>query len=86
MFREITRGGDRQEVADVGDVAAALADGDLAKATLLPAAPVGERAWIQFELPQAQTIRGVTFVTAGGELFWGNDRLEQALRWAKRDA
>ena len=25
-----------------------------------------------------------TFVTAGGELFWGNDRLEQALRWAKR--
>ena len=25
-----------------------------------------------------------TFITAGGELFWGNDRLEQALRWAKR--
>jgi 2-hydroxychromene-2-carboxylate isomerase len=25
-----------------------------------------------------------TFTTAGGELFWGNDRLEQALRWAKR--
>jgi len=25
-----------------------------------------------------------TFVTADGELFWGNDRLEQALRWAKR--
>ena len=28
---------------------AALTDGDLAKATLLPAAPVGERAWIQYE-------------------------------------
>ena len=27
-----------------------------------------------------------TFITAGGELFWGNDRLEQALRWAKRGA
>lgn len=25
-----------------------------------------------------------TFVTAGKELFWGNDRLEQALAWAKR--
>jgi 2-hydroxychromene-2-carboxylate isomerase len=25
-----------------------------------------------------------TFVTGDGELFWGNDRLEQALRWAKR--
>ncbi len=25
-----------------------------------------------------------TFTTADGELFWGNDRLEQALRWAKK--
>jgi 2-hydroxychromene-2-carboxylate isomerase len=25
-----------------------------------------------------------SFVTADGELFWGNDRLEQALTWAKR--
>ena len=24
-----------------------------------------------------------SFATADGELFWGNDRLEQALRWAK---
>jgi 2-hydroxychromene-2-carboxylate isomerase len=27
-----------------------------------------------------------SFVTADGELFWGNDRLEQALRWAKNGA
>ena len=46
--------------------AAALTDGDLATATLLPAAPVGERAWIQYELPQAAIVRGVSFVTAGG--------------------
>ncbi len=26
-----------------------------------------------------------SFTTPGGELFWGNDRLEQALRWAKRE-
>lgn len=25
-----------------------------------------------------------TFITADGELFWGNDRLDQALRWAQR--
>jgi 2-hydroxychromene-2-carboxylate isomerase len=25
-----------------------------------------------------------TFTTADGELFWGNDRLEQALRWAAK--
>src|SRR5262245_48354625 len=27
-----------------------------------------------------------SFTTADGELFWGNDRLEAALRWAKRVA
>jgi 2-hydroxychromene-2-carboxylate isomerase len=26
-----------------------------------------------------------SFVTAAGELFWGNDRLDQALDWAKRE-
>jgi 2-hydroxychromene-2-carboxylate isomerase len=26
-----------------------------------------------------------SFLTAGGELFWGNDRLEQALHWAVRE-
>jgi 2-hydroxychromene-2-carboxylate isomerase len=26
-----------------------------------------------------------SFITSAGELFWGNDRLEQALRWAKRE-
>jgi 2-hydroxychromene-2-carboxylate isomerase len=25
-----------------------------------------------------------SFVTADGELFWGNDRLDAALRWASR--
>jgi 2-hydroxychromene-2-carboxylate isomerase len=27
-----------------------------------------------------------SFTTADGELFWGNDRLEPALRWAKAAA
>ena len=25
-----------------------------------------------------------SFTTADGELFWGNDRLEQAIAWAKK--
>ena len=25
-----------------------------------------------------------SFITQDGELFWGNDRLEQALEWAAR--
>jgi alpha-L-rhamnosidase/Glycosyl hydrolases family 2, sugar binding domain len=45
---------------------AALTDGDVANGTLLPAAPVGQRAWIQYEFPQAQTFGGLTFITAGG--------------------
>jgi hypothetical protein len=45
---------------------AALTDGDLAKASLLPAAPVGEKAWIQFEFDPPQTVRGLTLITAGG--------------------
>jgi 2-hydroxychromene-2-carboxylate isomerase len=37
---------------------------------------------------ESATLLGVfgapTFVTADGELFWGNDRLEQALAWARK--
>jgi hypothetical protein len=43
---------------------AALTDGDLAKTTLLPAAPVDEKAWVQFEFPRPQTVHGFTIVTA----------------------
>ena len=43
----------------------ALADGDLAKSALLPAAPADQKAWIQLEFPRPQTIYGLTFVTGG---------------------
>jgi hypothetical protein len=43
-----------------------LIDGDLTKATLLPAAPVDQKAWIQIEYPEPQTVRGLTLVTGGG--------------------
>ncbi|QOY84991.1 glycosyl hydrolase [Paludibaculum fermentans] len=39
-----------------------LTDGDLAKGTELPMAPVGEQAWIQFEFAQPQTVRALTLV------------------------
>jgi len=41
---------------------AALTDGDLFKAALLPAAPEGGNAWIQFEFPRPQTVHGLTVV------------------------
>ena len=36
------------------------------------------------EEAQRRGIFGAPSFIAGGELFWGNDRLEQALRWTKR--
>jgi len=41
---------------------ALLSDGDLAKTTDLPKAPVGQQAWVQYEFPSAQTMRAVTLV------------------------
>ena len=45
---------------------AALTDGDYAKPTLLPAAPVGEKAWLQFEFAAPQTVYGMSLYTGGG--------------------
>jgi hypothetical protein len=45
---------------------AALTDGDLVKSTTLPAAPVGEKAWIQLEFPKPQAVQALTIVTGGG--------------------
>jgi 2-hydroxychromene-2-carboxylate isomerase len=60
-----------------------------AKAALDTAQSDGNKLRLRSQTEEAQRL-GVfgapTFVTAGGELFWGNDRLEQALRWAKRGA
>jgi len=51
--------------------AALLSDGDLVKTTALPKAPVGEKAWIQYEFPQPQAIRALTIVLGGRGDFEG---------------
>jgi 2-hydroxychromene-2-carboxylate isomerase len=47
------------------------------------------KAQLRMQVEEAQRL-GIfgapSFTTANGELFWGNDRLEQALAWAKRAA
>jgi hypothetical protein len=45
---------------------AALTDGDLAKSSLLPAAPVGEAAYIQFEFEQPEKVQALTVAMGGG--------------------
>src|ERR1035438_5763388 len=45
---------------------AELTDGDFVKATLLPAAPVEQKSWIQFEFAAPPPVRGLPLVTGGG--------------------
>jgi 2-hydroxychromene-2-carboxylate isomerase len=82
--------GEGRDIADPATIAAALesagidATGVLAKAESQPIKDALKR-----ETEDAQT-RGIfgapTLITADGELFWGNDRLDTALAWAKARA
>ena len=57
LHAKITSNGDSLDPA-------MLSDGDLEKTTKIPIpAAVGETSWIQFEFPQPQTIRAITYVT-----------------------
>ena len=59
-----------------------------AKAALEAAQSDDIKSRLRSQVEEAQQL-GVfgapSFTTADGELFWGNDRLEQALLWAKRE-
>lgn len=43
-----------------------LTDGDVFNTLLLPEAPIGENAWLQYEFDEPQTIQSVTFAISGG--------------------
>ena len=58
------------------------ADAALAEASRLP---IKDRLKQQTEEAAARGIFGAPSFTIGDELFWGNDRLEAALAWAKRE-
>ncbi len=75
------------DAAAVGDVLARL---KIEPQPVLAAAQsdaLKTRLRVQTEEAQRLGVFGApTFTTADGELFWGNDRLEPALRWAKTAA
>jgi len=75
------------DAAAVGDVLARL---KIEPQPVLAAAQsdaIKARLRAQTEEAQRLGVFGApTFTTADGELFWGNDRLEPALRWAKTAA
>ncbi|MDR1623381.1 MAG: hypothetical protein LBS04_00165 [Tannerellaceae bacterium] len=46
---------------------AELTDGDLVKSSLLPFAPEGQSAWIQFEFPHSVSVQALTVVGGGAQ-------------------
>jgi 2-hydroxychromene-2-carboxylate isomerase len=79
-----------RRIDDTGTLTAILSNMNVdATATLQAAQSDDNKLRLRSQTEEAQK-RGVfgapSFVTASGELFWGNDRLEQALAWAKRGA
>ena len=80
--------GDGRAIDDAGVVADVLAGLRIEPAEALAAArsdAIKARLRTQTEEAQRLGLFGApSFTTADGELFWGNDRLEPALRWAKR--
>ena len=75
------------DAAAIGDILAGLKldpEGALAAAQ---SDAIKARLRTQTEEAQRLGVFGApSFTTADGELFWGNDRLEPALRWAKAPA
>jgi 2-hydroxychromene-2-carboxylate isomerase len=82
---EFAEGRRIDDAAVIGDILAGL---KVNAAPVLEAARSNEtrmRLRDQTEEAQRLGIFGApTFITKDGELFWGNDRLERALKWAKR--
>jgi 2-hydroxychromene-2-carboxylate isomerase len=86
----------RAEFGEGADIADATVLGELLRrigvepAPLLVAAGgegVKQELRATVEVARAHGIFGApSFVTADGELFWGNDRLDQAVAWAARSA
>jgi 2-hydroxychromene-2-carboxylate isomerase len=86
VFR--TQFGEGGRIDDTAAIAKILRRLDIAAEPVLAAAQSDEnKAKLRSETEEAGR-RGIfgapTFITADGEVFWGNDRLERALVWAKQ--
>jgi 2-hydroxychromene-2-carboxylate isomerase len=84
VFR--TQFGEGRRIDDAATLAEIVARLDIAAEPVLAAAQSDDnkaRLRAQSEDARRRGIFGApTFITADGELFWGNDRLERALVWA----
>jgi 2-hydroxychromene-2-carboxylate isomerase len=85
VFRaEFAEGHNIADTAVLGDLLMALRIDPQTAIAAAQSDPI--KAKLRAETEQAQTL-GIfgapSFVAPDGELFWGNDRLERALRWAR---
>jgi 2-hydroxychromene-2-carboxylate isomerase len=80
---------ENRSIADRAVLAAALREAGAEEAALAAADAPDTKAALRQATEEAQSL-GVygapSFTTPAGELFWGNDRIEQAIAWAKREA
>jgi 2-hydroxychromene-2-carboxylate isomerase len=80
--------GEGRRIDDVATIASILGELATDPDQVLAAArsdPIKARLRDETQEAQRLGIFGApSFVTRDGELFWGNDRLEQALQWASR--
>src|SRR5262245_34288085 len=85
VFR--AQSGDGTRIDHAAAIENVLADMQIDPAPVLAAAQSDAiKARLRAQTDEAQRLGlfgAPSFVTADGELFWGNDRLEQALRWAE---
>ena len=75
-------------IADRAVLAAVLADVGAPSAALAAADAPATKTALRQATDHAQTLGlygAPSFTTASGELFWGNDRLEDAIAWSKND-
>jgi 2-hydroxychromene-2-carboxylate isomerase len=86
LFRAQFGGGCRiDDAATIGDVLASLKIDPQPVLAAARSDAIKARLRAQTEEAQRLGLFGApSFTTADGELFWGNDRLEAALRWANR--
>ncbi|MGA2565965.1 MAG: 2-hydroxychromene-2-carboxylate isomerase [Pseudolabrys sp.] len=80
--------GDGRQINDPAVISDILAQLDVPAVAALDAARTDEtKAALRTQTDEGQRL-GIfgapSFTTTDGELFWGNDRLERALAWAKR--
>jgi 2-hydroxychromene-2-carboxylate isomerase len=71
--------------ATIADVLAGLKIGSAPVLATAQSDKIKSQLRAQTEEAERLGVFGVpSFITADGELFWGNDRLERAILWAKQ--